>query len=100
MPSKVAVVDEPTQPAEPTAEAKRSRGFAGYVVWGFVVVGLYALSSGPVLRLVPGTLSPNVAFRIYYPVAWAYLETPLHRPIGMYWHLWLPDTYDKHGNEN
>jgi hypothetical protein len=90
---------ETAQPA-PETDEKKSRGLGSYVVWGFVVVMAYVLSSGPVLRLVPGTLSPNVAFRIYYPVAWAYLQTPLHRPIGMYWHLWLPDTYDKHGNEN
>ena len=28
---------------------------------------------------------------------WAYMHTPLQRPLGMYWHLWRPDMYQRNG---
>jgi hypothetical protein len=75
------------------------------VVWGFVVVMvLYVLGSGPLrLRgkkgLLGGPHTPvhdTIVF-IYRPLDWAYLHTPLQRPLGMYWHLWRPDMYQKNG---
>ena len=97
-------MDEPTQPAEPTAKA-RSRGFAGYVVWGFVIVVLYFLSAGPVaLMLWKRTITTTGALTFisgfYTPWRLAYLHTPLHKPIGIYMHLWNPHVYDSAGDVN
>ena len=92
-------MDEPTQPAEPTAEAKRSRGFAGSFVWGFGIVVLYFLSAGPVWFMESkGTRLHGIVWRIYAPWDWAYLNTPLHKPLGLYMHLWRPGLYDRSGN--
>ena len=94
-------MDKQTQPAEPTAEAKRSRGFSGYVVWGLVIVAVYVLSLGPVrLMGVKGMYSPStrrIVSHFYAPWTWAYNHTPLHKPLGMYLHLWCPDIYDQSG---
>ena len=95
-------MDEPTQPAEPTAGAKRSRGFAGCVVWGFVIVVLYFLSAGPVYFIwIKGGCSYSalpVLSKIYAPWNWAYWHTPIHKPLGMYMHLWCPERFNKLGD--
>jgi hypothetical protein len=95
-------MDEPTQSVGPTAEVKRSRGLAGYAVWGFLVlVMVYLLSPGPVWRLFASRIkagSPVPALRsIYWPWRYAYWHTPLHKPLGMYMHLFLPETYEEDG---
>ena len=98
-------MDEPNQPTEPTAEAKRSRGFASYVVWTFVLVMLYVLSSGPYWAFEgkPSIrpLALDKPLRIWglvlKPVLWAYEETPLHKPLGIYWHFWCPELFDRNG---
>ena len=96
-------MDEPTQPAEPTAEAKRSRGFAGYFVWGVGLVVLYLLSMGPVDWMgAKGMLGPTayrILYYVYQPWEWAYLRTPLHKPLGMYMHLWSPELYERTGSQ-
>jgi hypothetical protein len=93
-------MDEPTQSAEPTTEAKRSRGLASYLVWGFGIVVLYILSFGPAVFLqISGTLGPSTyAVYFYRPWNWAYRHTPLHKPLGIYLHLWAPSFYDKNGD--
>jgi hypothetical protein len=92
-------MDEPTQPAESTAEAKRSRGFASYCVWGFGIVVLYILSSGPAMMLSDKGVVSTKVMVIYRPLAWAYLETRLlHKPLGMYMHLWCPNRFNKQGD--
>jgi hypothetical protein len=96
-------MSEPAAPA-PEIEAKPSRGLGSYVVWVFVLVMVYVLGSGP-LRLLGkkgalgGPYSPvhNAVVFIYRPVDWAYRHTPLQRPLGMYWHLWRPDMYQRSG---
>ena len=97
-------MDEQIQPAEPTTEAKRSRGFAGYIVWGFAIVVVYKLSFGPVVLFWrKGILSPATegALRIIYaPWEWVHWHTPLYRPLGMYMHLWCPDTFGGDGRVN
>ena len=90
-------MDEPTQPAEPTAEAKQSRGLRSYVVWGFVVVIGYLLSSGPALLVSGKGIWVSPIIHIYSPLWWAYAVTPLRRPLGMYWHVWCPAVYDRNG---
>ena len=95
------LMDEPTQPAEATTEVKRSRGFAGCVVWGFVVVAIYALSFGPVRLMGVKGMYPlstkRVVNRVYAPWTWAYNHTLLHKPLGMYLHLWCPEIYEPNG---
>jgi hypothetical protein len=34
----------------------------------------------------------------YTPIEWAYAFTPLRKPLGMYFHLWVPEVFDKNGN--
>jgi hypothetical protein len=81
----------------PGSDAEKSRGLGSYVVWAFVVVMVYVLSSGPAMRFYcrrPGP--PSAALYdsyhiVYRPLWWAYHNTPLSWPLGMYWHLWVPE---------
>jgi hypothetical protein len=95
-------MDEQNQQAETTAEAKRSGGFAHYLGWAFMMVVLYVLSFGPVfLMMVNRKVTPAWGGALYVvcvPWTWAYEKTPLHKPIGMYMHLWCPRTFDKKGD--
>jgi len=83
-------------------EEKHSFNWQMFVLWPFLILVLYVLSSGPVVRLVrQGRISrSNGVFieRVYGPVAWAYERTPLHKPLGMYFHLWAPKSFDKNGD--
>ena len=90
-----------TEPGDnaPETEAKKSRGLGSYVVCWFLVVMLYVLSSGPVQLLIQKRLLPRDVFWIYQPVGWLYEHTPLHKPLGMYLHLWDPLTFDTSGDE-
>jgi hypothetical protein len=81
---------ENPQPTPATAE-KKSRGLGSYVVWAFVAVMVYVLSSGPMI------LNVGLTSKWYSPLVWAYTDTPLHRPIGLYWHLWWPEMFDRGG---
>lgn len=83
----------------PETEAKKSRGLGSYVLWGFAVVMVYVLSSGPVMLLTSkGVINNGVFTFVYRPLVDAYFKTRLHRPLGMYWHLWCPARYDSDGN--
>jgi hypothetical protein len=94
-------------------EAKHSRGLGSYVIWAFVAVMVYVLSSGPAMRAYGllgyvgslGRRIPIISTRggpswmqIYTPLEEAYRKTALHRPLGMYWHLWSPDVWNKDGD--
>ena len=35
---------------------------------------------------------------VYGPVEWAYAKTLLHKPMGLYHHLWVPGVIDRQGN--
>jgi hypothetical protein len=80
-------------------DEKKSRGLGSYVLWAFVAVMVYVLSSGPVYMPVYTSHSASTwrADKFYRPVSWAYFHTPLHKPIGLYWHFWRPDTFDRSG---
>jgi hypothetical protein len=101
----------------PEIAEKKSRGLGSYVVWAFVAVMVYVLSSGPVARLrgvyVGHVIVPATGDRvkvvdgihgappwrqIYWPLEEAYNRTLLHTPLGMYWHLWYPAHYDANGD--
>jgi hypothetical protein len=89
-------------PAEETkAEEKHSRGFMSYVGWAGVIVLLYFLSFGPVFLIIFKTSFPSYYLDVLYqPWIWVYEETPLHKPLGIYMHLWSPDYFDKNGDGN
>jgi hypothetical protein len=86
------VMSKTAQPA-PETDEKKSCGLGSYVVWAFVAVMVYVLSSGPVvlmaqkskLRLKP--LPYPVLDIIYAPLNWAYNDPFLHKPLGIYFHL-------------
>lgn len=85
---------ETTQPA-PETDEKKSRGLGSYVVWAFVAVLVYVLSSGPAVRVALGKkrVSRPVAIGfwcLYGPLLVLYEQTPCHKPLGLYWHLWNP----------
>jgi|ERR1043166_1407354 hypothetical protein len=85
--------------AQPTPETdeKKSRGLGSYVLRAFVAVMVYVLSSGPVLRFMvycprPRRDTVSYCYKIVYrPLDWAYAKTPLSWPLGMYWHMWVPE---------
>ena len=65
---------------------------------------LYVLSVGPVMKI---TLKRNISnphtaaqfFTSFYkPLEWAYARTLLHKPLGMYYHLWIPSVIDSKGD--
>ena len=46
----------------------------------------------------PLALRQRVLAVLYTPYGFLYEKTPLHRPLGMYLHLWRPDVWDTKGN--
>jgi hypothetical protein len=74
--------------------------------WLGLVAMLYLLSSGAYVMIVDKKLMrPNrtvnmVVASLYGPLDWIYRKTPLRTPLGIYWHLWAPGIFDKHGNPN
>ena len=97
------------EPAETREETNDSRGFGIYALWAGVVLVLYVLSWGPFMMVAQKnfaarrTPNPNLMrpmARLYRPLGWAYAHTPLHKPLGMYLHLWSPQAWDKNGDIN
>jgi len=81
------------------SEAKHSFNW-GFVVWPVLIFTLYALSYGPVERMqekVKGAWYLQFSAGRYAPLGWVYRKTPLHKPMGMYYHLWLPKYFDAKG---
>src|SRR6266446_1773717 len=93
--------------AEPTEEGKQSGGLAVYACAAAVVLLLYVLSAGPYVMMLQKRYAAssrrggdNVLYRLYplyYPLFWACSNTPLHKPLGLYFHLWCPRWFDKKG---
>src|ERR1041385_8442679 len=93
---------ENAQPT-PETEAKKSRGFGSFVVWGVGGVMVYVLGSGPAFRYLwhdPSTPLYEVISYGYSPLRWAQWKTPLHKPLGIYWHIWCPKIYKLEGDLN
>lgn len=85
----------------PPSEEKKPFNWWAFILWPFVILVLYILSLGPVAVMMDrGRLSPDNEFvsGAYRPLNWAYQETQLHKPLGMYLHLWVPDLYNKDGD--
>jgi hypothetical protein len=94
---------EPVQDT-PETDEKKSRGLGSYVLWAFVAVMVYFLSAGPVAyveyrRKLGNTIRwVNIVGSLYTPWSYAYDSTVLHKPLGLYMHLWVPEVWDKNGN--
>lgn len=89
------------EPAEETAEKKQGRGFWGYVYWAGVILLLYVLSAGPFMMMWEKGVwrsRPGLLETLYSPLSWAYGATPLRKPLGMYIHMWCPETFDNNGD--
>jgi hypothetical protein len=83
-------------------ETKHFRGFGSYVLWAGMVLVLYVLSIGPAIMIGHRKILPPAAEdflgRFYFPMLQAYAQTPLHHSLGVYFHLWCPEDFDKNGD--
>ncbi len=89
------------QPATITPKEEKHSINWGWIVWPCVILILYVLSSGPLIMLSQKELIPQdngFLTKFYSPLRWAYNETPMHKPLGMYFHLWAPKFIDKNGD--
>ena len=83
------------------SDEKKSRGLGSYVLWAFVAVMVYVLSSGPWMRgyWYSGRSSKLEPLGIiYWPLDWLWGTTLLHKPLGIYWHLWCPKFFDRNSD--
>ena len=91
-----------TEKAADTAEEKDSHSWTGWIVWPVGILVLYVLSVGPAVMMEEkGMISKDNGFllKLYSPLGWAYENTPLHKPLGMYLHLWSSKYFDKNGEQ-
>ena len=82
-------------------DEKHSIHWGALILWPVVILILYVLSVGPItMILFKRGIAPKCEFMltIYAPLGWAYKNTSLHKPLGMYLHLWAPHYYDKNGD--
>jgi hypothetical protein len=92
----------PEKPETTTPDDEKHSFNWGFIVWPVVILFLYVLSWGPVMMMKEkGRISSSDGFvwNFYAPLAWAYFGAPLHKPLGLYLHLWVPKYFDKDGNE-
>jgi hypothetical protein len=88
----------------PEAPDRKSFSLTSWILWSFVALMCYVLSTGPLMRMADSKyFEEHAAFgdfveKAYFPVEWAYEETLLHRPLGMYFHLWS-SRFDAKGDE-
>jgi hypothetical protein len=82
-------------PEDNPAKGKRPTNWPAVVLCGFLMLLMYALSTGPVLWLVDRehlnwkTPSGRCIQGFYAPFNWAYDHTPLRKPMDAYIHLWV-----------
>ncbi len=74
------------------------------ICWAAGILVLYILSTGPLVLLKDrimirdGSALDQLLEFFYWPVEWAADNTPLEKPLGLYWHFWAPRLYDSKGN--
>ena len=92
-------MDEQPTTTTPKDE-KHSVNWGALILWPVVVLILYVLSVGPIWMMIDRKRMSNNQFVevFYYPVKLAYWNPVLHAPLGMYFHLWEPEFYDKKGD--
>jgi hypothetical protein len=83
-----------------TPKEKRFINWGALILWPVVIVILYVLSFGPVVMMIRTGKIPaeSVIPSFYKPMFWAYMKTPLHKPLGLYFHWWDPFHFDKKGD--
>ena len=82
-------------------EEQHSFSWKGFIVWPLVILMFYVLSSGPILMMMQRQqISTQNVFvvEVYWPLLYAYKDTQLHKPLGMYFHVWAPKVFDKGGD--
>ena len=88
--------------SEENSETRSRFGATSVVIWVSILVVTYLLGSGPAVWLLAmNKLTPageRAIWLVYSPVAWLYLKTPLHKPLGMYFHIWAPNEFDANGD--
>lgn len=95
-------MDERQEPTIPIEE-KNSFNWRVFILWPVMILCLYVFSLGPVAMMDEKgliTTRNSYYFQIYLPLFWVYEATPLHKPLGLYLHLWAPKNFDKNGNES
>lgn len=88
-----AKADEPPQD-------KHSYSLFGIFAWFLAALVVYIVSTGPVVWMTQnGYVSTNnrLLERFYGPLDWVYDQKFLHKPFGMYLHLWLPKRFNEKG---
>jgi hypothetical protein len=90
------------EPRNVEDKGKYYLGFWRFIIWAGAVLMWYVLSVGPVYlaceKLSPGGIrASRFVVALYEPVFWAYGHTPLHKPLGVYLHLWIPGHFGKNG---
>jgi hypothetical protein len=87
--------------ATDSAEVQKPFNWRAFILWLLLVAMAYFLSYGPIMMMQEkGSISRKNQFvwKFYYPLFMAYLNTPLHKPLGMYLHLWDSKHIDKNGD--
>jgi len=82
-------------------EEKFSFNWRLFILWPVMILLLYVLSNGPIqLMREKGSIQADnkLVLDFYRPLDWAHDYTSLHRLLGMYFHWWVPDWYDKDGD--
>ena len=78
--------------ATPAEEKRPGSSLGGFLLWPIAALVVYLVCLGPFVMLVDRQMlsgrTENVLETIYAPIEWAYESTPLHKPIGMYLHIW------------
>jgi hypothetical protein len=84
---------------EPT-EDKHSINWGAIILLAFVVLLGYALSIGPVVMLIDKkVIAPSNKLLVFYlPLERLYIQTPFHKPLGLYLRLWST-RFDKNGDQ-
>src|SRR5690349_14257320 len=85
-----------------SSDEKHSINWRALILWPIGIFIFYVLSFGPVSWFWDREpfKEPSPIFReIYSPLTWAYENTPLHKPLGLWLHLWDSAYYDDKGNE-
>ena len=85
----------------PEKEIRKSSGVSALLIWPALFFLVYVLAIGPLMLMTDRkVISPGVGTKLEYcyaPLEWAYKNTSLHRPLGMYLHLWSK-RFDKNGD--
>jgi hypothetical protein len=89
------------EPNTTSTPGKDSFTWSACCLWMPGVLLLYLLRGGPYMMAEQRGLAASPAIQtIYDPLFYAYFHTPLHKPLGLYFHLWRGEVFDKNGEVN